>query len=200
MAKVLFPIELNKHNVYLRDDLINKFKQYVDLPKSRILELGIGNGRFGFLLGSYVAKYYGIDIDEEYVKIAKTNIPKGANIVYKVGSAENIPFDEKFDIVFYAQSWHFIKDFDRALKEATRVLKTKGIVAILEPSQNSSGWADPRLNKDSPEFNENLFKKKMADLKKGRDAILKQKLFDIIEDETLETKQQFYVLKIKVSK
>jgi len=93
--KVLFPVGMNPSNY-----LISKFSKYIDLEKSEILEIGIGNGRFGSILSKKFSHYYGIDIDREYVKIAKTNIPKGSNVTYKLGNAQEIPFDKKFDIIF----------------------------------------------------------------------------------------------------
>lgn len=195
--KVLFPTELTENNKYLKNYLIAKFSKYVDLLKSDILEIGIGNGKFGFLLGKFVAHYYGIDIDEEYVKIAKKNIPWGARIIYRLGDAENIPFLNKFDIIFYAQSWHFIKNHQKALEEAKRALKPKGIFAILEPSENSKNWVSPKLRQDSPEFDKNLYRRKLEELKDGKRAVLEQRLFDMIEDEYRpETTLNLYILSL----
>ena len=145
--KILFPVDLER-NKYVRDCLINKFQKYMELSKTDLLEIGIGNGRFGSLLGNKVKHYSGIDPDVEYVRIAKTNIPKDADIIYKVGSAENIPFNKKFDILFYPFSWHFIGDFHKALEEANRVLRVNGVIVILEPTEEAKNWADSRLNKD----------------------------------------------------
>ena len=196
VKKVLFPIELNGSNRYKRDYLIGRFSNYVGFSSADFLEIGIGNGRFGYLLGERVAHYYGIDIDEEYVRIAEGNIPEEANVTYKVGSAEDVPFDKQFDVIFYAQSWHFINDFQKALKEAERVLKSDGIVAILEPSENSRNWASPKLRRGSKEFDEIAFQKKLLDLERGRRAIFNQNLFEVVEDEyDARTTSYFYVLK-----
>jgi ubiquinone/menaquinone biosynthesis C-methylase UbiE len=196
--KVLFSVKMNKSNTYKKDFLIHKFNKYIDLPNSDILEIGIGNGRFGHLLGGEVLHYYGIDIDKEYVRIAKSNIPKGAKVTYKIGDAEKIPFEKKFDVIFYAQSWHFIKDFQKALKEVKRILNPNGIIAIIEPTKNSKKWASPKLRKDSPEFNKDLYQKKLNSLNRGRRAILGQSTFIIIEDEYIEKMtSQFYILRNK---
>jgi ubiquinone/menaquinone biosynthesis C-methylase UbiE len=196
--KVLFPIDLSESNQYKRDYLINKISKYLNLSKSSLIEIGIGNGRFGFLLGDRVIHYYGIDIDDEYVKIAKTNIPKDATITYKIGNAESIPFENKFDILLYANSWHFIKDFDKALKEAERVLKSDGIIIILEPSEKTKNWGSPKLRKDSLEFNKKMYENKLKDLEKGKKAIFDQNLFDVIEQEyDSKTTSNLFILKRK---
>ena len=116
-------------------------------------------------------------------------------MVYKIGNAEKIPFRRKFDILFYPSSWHFINNFSKAMGQAKRVLKDNGIIAILEPS-NNSGWADPRLRKDSPKFDKKLFYRKIKSLERGRNAILSQKKFQILEDEfNFKKKFRFYILK-----
>jgi len=196
--KVLFPIELNEDNKYKRDYLINKISKYLDLSKSFLLEIGIGNGRFGFLLGDKVIHYSGIDVDEKYVKIAKTNIPKNTNITYKLGNAESIPFENEFDILLYANSWHFIKNFDNALKEAERVLKSNGIIIILEPSEKTKNWASPKLREDSHEFNKKMYENKLINLEKGKKAIFNQNLFEVIEQEyDSKTTSNLFILKRK---
>lgn len=196
MTKVLFPIDLSERNRDLRNYLLSQFGKYVNLPTVDFLEIGIGNGRFGFLLGNSVAHYYGIDPDKQYIQIARTNIPEGADITYQVGSADQIPFDPHFDIVFYANSWHFIENHQRALEEAKRILKQEGIVAILEPSENTTNWASPRLRKDSPEFDETAYQRKLENLERGRRALLEQRILKMTEQEyDQETKHYFYVLK-----
>ncbi len=198
MEKVLFSTELNERNLYRIDYLTNKFSKYKDLSDSNILEIGIGNGRFGLLLGDKFKQYFGIDVDEDYIKLAKENIPESAKIFYKIGDAEKIPFRRRFDILFYSQSWHFINNFSKAIKQANRVLKDSGIIAILEPTDKSGGWGDPRLRKDSPEFSEASYQRKLQDLKKGRNAILNQKTFEVLEDEfDSNVNSRFYILKKK---
>lgn len=181
MGKLLFSIALNEKNVFLRDLVSTSASRYLSLSHSQFFEIGIGNGRFGKLLGASVEHYYGIDIDKTYVKIARTNIPKGARVSYRYGDALNIPYRRKFDVLFYANSWHFISDFDRALDEADRVLKPKGIIMILEPAEDSKEWSDPRLRRDSKEFVPQLLRQKVVMLNEGRKAIEKQKRFKIME-------------------
>ncbi len=138
MKKVLFNTTLNAHNIKRRDRLVELFKNYVTLESSTVLEIGCGNGRYGLLLSSFVKEYVGIDSDEEYVLLAQETNKKSMNQRYLVGRAQNIPLTETFDIVFYANSWHFIKDYSTALKETLRVLKPTGIVVILEPSETTT--------------------------------------------------------------
>ncbi len=196
--KVLFPTELTDSNLRQRDYLRAKFRKYVDLPHSDLLEIGIANGRFGVLLADQVAHYYGIDPDEEYVRIARTNIPRGAPITYELGSAENIPFNTPFDILLYAHSWHCVTDYEKALQETARVLKSNGIVAILEPLTTNQKWHSPRLQPGSPEFDGQALERKRQSIIRGREAILRQDIFKIVEDEyDSRVEKDFYVLRRK---
>ena len=154
-------LELTERDAYLRDYLIDKFNKYVELSQSDLLEIGIGKGRFGLLLAQSVARYYGTDVKKELVEIAIADSNKGDNVTYKIGNAENIPFSRQFDIIFYSLSWHFIKNTEKALEEAKRVMHPDGIVAILEPSENTTEWANLRLTKGSPEFDEEYLSRKL---------------------------------------
>ena len=197
MNKILFETKLTGHNKYLRDFVMSKIKKYKTPTNCEALEIGIGNGRFGSLIGSKFRKYCGIDPDEEYVKIALKSRPK-KDFLYKTGKAENIPFKKKFDILVYPFSWHFIKDFKLALSEASRVIKNDGIILILDPRVNSESWADSRLNRNSGEFNKKLYSKKMEQLKRGSKIIRRQKLFYVEEFET-DRFNLWILKKVKIS-
>ncbi len=70
MKKILFDVNLTEDNKRLRDYILRTLKKYKDLKKSEILEIGIGNGRFGFLIGKKFKNYYGIEPDKKYLEIA----------------------------------------------------------------------------------------------------------------------------------
>jgi ubiquinone/menaquinone biosynthesis C-methylase UbiE len=64
------------------------------------------------------------------------------NIDYQVCSAEKLPFEDKsIDVITSAQAFHWFKH-DEFFKEAKRILKPNGTIAIL-------GYAFARI-KDSP--------------------------------------------------
>ena len=111
--QILYPTGLTPDNIFYRDFLIDRLSSYVPLHQSSVLEVGIGNGRFGALLGSSVRRYCGVDINESYVELARQNSPADADIEYKTGVAEKIPFSERFDVVLYAFSWHFLESFEK---------------------------------------------------------------------------------------
>jgi len=174
MKKILFSKEFDKRNIKFRDYLLNKFRKYVNLDTCDLLEIGCGNGRFATLLGSKIKSYTGIEPDEEYLKIAKETTPKDVKAEYHKGRAEDVPiFNKKFNVILYAFSWHFIKDFDKAISEAKRLLKKNGVIVIYEPSKEIKVWNSSKLNKGSKDFDEGLYRNKLLDLDRGRKSISK---------------------------
>ncbi|HLC77767.1 MAG TPA: class I SAM-dependent methyltransferase [Candidatus Nanoarchaeia archaeon] len=197
MKKVLFSKKIDKANLDLRDYLLDKFSKYVNLDNCELLEVGCGNGRFASLLGPKIKSYSGIEPDKEYLRIAKETTPRNVNAKYYHGKAEDISItNKKFDVILYAFSWHFIKDFDKAINEAKRLLKKEGIIVIYEPSKDTNNWASSKLRKGSKDFDEKLHKKKLLDLEGGRRAISKlEGLFVAEEEVDNEEKPNLWVLK-----
>jgi ubiquinone/menaquinone biosynthesis C-methylase UbiE len=193
--KILFSRKLTPLNKERVDYLIKNISEYKYLKESNILEIGIGNGRFGFLLKGQFKHYYGIDIDEEYLKIAKKSVSKGSKITYKLGSAEKIPFKRKFDIIFFAHSWYLMKDFNKVISEQNKFLESDGLLVILEPSINGK-WANPKLNNSSPNFDQVLFERTKRKLNEAREFILNQKYFKVLKHpKNQEDKFSLYILK-----
>lgn len=181
MQKPTFNTKLTPDNKALRDYLIREITKYKKLSKSALLDIGCGNGRFGQLLHKFVKSYYGTDPNKKYVQLAKRNAKTIKNINYKIGKAEKIPFKNKFDIILYSFSWHFIKNYPEALKELNRISTEEGIIIILEPALSPAGYKDQRLNANSAEFVQGLWDKKLKQLKTAKSFLEKQKKFKILE-------------------
>jgi len=179
--KALFDTDLNKGNVQMRDFVLDKIGPVKRLNGLNALEVGIGNGRFGILLGRHFNKYFGIDTDRDYLEAAKKTIPADATFIYEYGNAEWIPFNEKVDVILYPFVWHFIRDFGSALSEANRLLKKNGLIFILEPSEKTKKWADDRLNRDSDKFDEARLLKKIEAIDVAKKALESQDVFEIKE-------------------
>ena len=96
------------------------------MPEGKGLEVGVGTGRFAGPLGIDT----GIDPSENMVKIAES---RGVKTV--LGRGEELPFaDNEYDFVLLAFTICFVDDPDKVIKEARRVLKSKGkiIVGIID--------------------------------------------------------------------
>ena len=190
MKKHIFSVSKDEGFADYLEDIISK---YIKLQESSLLEVGCGNGRFGAILGDRLGEYFGVDPNKDYIRIAKEHSPR---IDYRVGSAESLPFERKFDLLFYPYSWHFITNFEKANNEAARVLEDVGIIFIREPKRIDSGWSSSVLNRGSPKFDEKALEKKYMDLDRGREAILDNPYFDVVEKIT--DKHTNYILKRRV--
>jgi ubiquinone/menaquinone biosynthesis C-methylase UbiE len=97
----------------------------------KVLDLGCGNGRLFEALEKYDIDYYGLDISEELVKIAKKTYPKGNFIA---SDLLKTPYkDNEFDVIASIATLHHIpsKKLRReALKEVYRIAKPGGKILI----------------------------------------------------------------------
>lgn len=101
------------------------------LPGEKVLDSGCGNGRFFEVLKEKGVDYFGIDISEELIKIAKQNYPQAK---FEVANSLNLPFPANFFDKIFSLSvlHHFPSKFFRLqyLKEIRRVLKLEGLLIL----------------------------------------------------------------------
>lgn len=77
---------------------------------------------------------FGIDISPKLCEIAKENNP-WANI--SIGDVEEMEFpDDKFDYVFMTETLEHLLDYDKALREVSRVLKNGGSFIVTVPNKD----------------------------------------------------------------
>ncbi|MBN1621516.1 MAG: methyltransferase domain-containing protein [Endomicrobiales bacterium] len=106
------------------------------------LEVGVGTGKFAESLGIKA----GIDPSKRMLAIAR----KRGIEIYE-GYGESLPFkDESFDYLLLVVTICFVKDADKVINEANRVLKPKGKVIIGIIDANSFLGKYYRQRKDSP--------------------------------------------------
>jgi ubiquinone/menaquinone biosynthesis C-methylase UbiE len=104
---------------------------------SNVVDIACGKGTSSY----YFAKEYGctvtgIDIDECLLKAAEALTGKrsvGNRLSFKQGNAENLPFEDNiFDIAIFQAAFVLMKDNQKVLDEAARVIKQGGRIGILE--------------------------------------------------------------------
>ena len=109
---------------------IPNFRKLIpDVKGKRILDLGCGYGENDkYCIGLGVKEILGIDISKHMIKIAKEN-NNDENIKYKVMAMENInEIEEKFDIVISSLAFHYVKDYEKLIKDIYNLLNDNGIL------------------------------------------------------------------------
>lgn len=123
--------------------------EYIDpCDGKRILDLPCGRGFYLNML-RYVSncKLVGADLDWEVIKVAKRHIADLNDTHIQRASIYRMPYPNNyFDAVILSEILEHIEDDVAGLREAWRVLKPGGAVAITVPNANYPFWWDP-INK-----------------------------------------------------
>lgn len=112
-------------------------------PNSKILDFGCGNGRAFPYIQKRGGRYFGVDISENLIEIARQKHPK-ANL--QVINGINLPFEENFfDAVYSIAVFHNIpskKLRSQILQEIKRILKPNGflILTVWQPKDKRFFW------------------------------------------------------------
>ncbi len=115
---------------------------------SLILDLPCGRGFYlNMLRYASKARLVGADLDPDVLAKARANVGHLPDIALVQASIYAIPFpDNTFDAVILSEVLEHIDDDVAGLKEAFRVVKPGGVVAITVPHANYPFWWDP-INK-----------------------------------------------------
>lgn len=88
-----------------------------------ILDLGCGTGTLTSELAARAGEVIGLDASPDMVAAARERYPE---IVFITGDALDLPFENRFDVVFSNAVFHWLPDHDRLLKNIRRALKPGG--------------------------------------------------------------------------
>jgi SAM-dependent methyltransferase len=101
-----------------------------------VLDVGCGVGHWGRILAEVLppaATIEGIDLEPEWIEVARTNAP--SKFHYGIGDALAIPFDDgRFDLVTCQTVLIHVKDPLAAIREMFRVVKPGGLIVAAEPN------------------------------------------------------------------
>jgi|SRR6185436_4683351 len=120
--------------------IYRKVFEKVDISDdTSLLDAGCGSGLFSTLAIKAGAHVTGVDAAQGLLEIARKRNPDN---IFLEEDLEALPFkEETFDVVAGFNSFQYAGDFENALKEAKRVLKTGGklIVVIWDKPEASDG-------------------------------------------------------------
>ncbi|MCR5088404.1 MAG: class I SAM-dependent methyltransferase [Oscillospiraceae bacterium] len=111
-----------------------------------LLDVGCGTGwLIDMLAKQRQARYVGLDLSSEMIKMAEQKQIDGAKFVN--GTADSLPFpDASFDIVTCSQSFHHYPYPEKAMGEAFRVLKKGGLYILSDTGVGGvGGWIDNHI-------------------------------------------------------
>jgi len=117
-------------------------------PGACVLDIGSGSGTITIDLARLVAPGTVIGVDSSADMVADANglaVDNGlTNLTFAVGNAYALDFEnDTFDVVHAHQVLHHLADPVAALREARRVLKSGGILALREVDYGGTIWAPP---------------------------------------------------------
>ena len=112
-----------------RVDDINETFKIITKKNPSVLEIGCGNGRDAMEIIKRTNNYLGIDIADNFIKIAKEKVPQGK---FETGDIENYNFPNNLDIVFaFASLIHVQKESLRKIfQELYKALNKGGVIRV----------------------------------------------------------------------
>ena len=81
-----------------------------------------------------------VDIDERSLASARRNLARFPAVEVMRSSAYDLPFDDRFDLVFSIGVIHHLEDPERALQQMARAVKPGGRVLIWVYGRDGNRW------------------------------------------------------------
>ncbi len=136
-------------------DFINTFARFVARTEQvpRCLELGCGNGWVSWLLAEAGFEVWMCDFEANSLAtgmhLVHPRIGEGKRFVT---DARYAPFeDESIDVVVFKEFVHHVADYKALFREANRVLRHGGTMALMEPTLSIWQWVREIREPDSRE-------------------------------------------------
>jgi ubiquinone/menaquinone biosynthesis C-methylase UbiE/DNA-binding transcriptional ArsR family regulator len=123
------------------------------MPPLTIADLGAGDGNFALLLSQRAARVIAVDSSAKMLEFGRDQAVRHGidNVEFRLGDMEEPPIeDATVDLVFFSQSLHHALHPERSVKQAARILRPGGRIAILDLAKHRFEearelYADERL-------------------------------------------------------
>lgn len=116
-------------------DLQRLGERLSSFPHASVLDMGCGAGHASFVAAAQVEQVTAYDLSSQMLEVVAgaAKEKRFNNIVTCQGYAEKLPFgDSTFDVVITRYSAHHWHDVGQALREVTRVLKSGGVLIVMD--------------------------------------------------------------------
>ncbi len=108
-------------------------------PGAKIADVGAGTGYFAIPMASAVGSsghVFAVDLQSEMLerlreKLARPEAPANISLHQGTAASTTLP-DASVDLVFFANVWHEFDGLDDVFREASRILRPQGRIAILD--------------------------------------------------------------------
>lgn len=115
--------------------MLTSYTAQLDLPKgARVIEVGCGTGAVSRYLADLpnVDRVVGLDPSSLFIEHARRLSSEG-KLEFVVGDGRELKFDDKvFDAVVFHTTLCHVPDCERALSEASRVVRRDGLLAVFD--------------------------------------------------------------------
>jgi len=125
------------------EQIVNKLSLQKD---DTVLDLGAGAGYFSIPIAEQASKVVAVDVSKEMLVHLKDNMREANldNIETVEHEIETLPFEDRYaDKVIASLVMHEVKDINQTLREIIRVLKTEGILVIVEWEKKEGTYGGP---------------------------------------------------------
>jgi ArsR family transcriptional regulator len=105
------------------------------MPPMKVADLGAGEGAFALMLAQQAEKVIAVDSSPKMIEVGREMATRhgATRIEYRLGDMEELPIDSaSIDVAFFSQSLHHALHPQRAIEEASRILRPGGRVVILD--------------------------------------------------------------------
>lgn len=117
---------------YAQQPWAQNYFEYHKFAGKKVLEIGVGQGTDLMQFARSGAICFGVDITDNHLNLTKRNFDlQGKQVELHKTDACNLPFpDNYFDSVYSFGVMQYIRDIEKVLSEAQRVLKPNGRLMI----------------------------------------------------------------------